>query len=504
MSTAPIGAAAPRTATPPPAKASGPRLLALDAFRGMDIALMFFVNLSASRAAFPEWFGHAGWNNGEHGYWLADVVFPWFLFIVGCAIPFSMSGGRGREQTVPRRFVSAFRRALVIYMLGIAIWIAKSAKGETGTPITWTTFLHWDILPLIALGYFVGVIVYHLPRWTQIVLFAAILWGKWYALPDLTQTVGLDRAAWMKDRVDIEHSIRSLGPVGDWMRTLVDAKEWPEVARILGVFAGWLGTAITQGLPACAAVIGGVLTGEYLRNHDASIKAKAGVLIGLGGVLCALAAAWAHPALGAMPFSKDFFTPTYVLFSVASGMVALGALVAILDAWTLPRWMFSLIGAGLMAASFGVCAWLIDPSTDLGRSQLTSCAIALGMMFAVFVAWAVVDLLLLRDRPAKASFWVIYGSNAIAVYFLAELTWTLFWMHFRVMGPGSFGSQFAFPALQVHWAAFAQEVLSIALTDRAAAEVGRGLGPWLATGTYLMIYWVFCYELWRRRIFIKV
>ncbi|MFN9133305.1 MAG: hypothetical protein ACK5XO_11590, partial [Phycisphaerales bacterium] len=73
MSTAPIGAAAPRTATPPPAQASGPRRLALDAVRGMDSALMFCVNLSASRAAVPEWFGHAGWNTGEHGYWLADV-----------------------------------------------------------------------------------------------------------------------------------------------------------------------------------------------------------------------------------------------------------------------------------------------------------------------------------------------------------------------------------------------------------------------------------------------
>ena len=64
------------------------RLACLDAFRGLDILIMIFVNYIAGMHLSPAWLQHVG--NGVDGYTITDVVFPGFLFIVGVAIPLAL------------------------------------------------------------------------------------------------------------------------------------------------------------------------------------------------------------------------------------------------------------------------------------------------------------------------------------------------------------------------------------------------------------------------------
>lgn len=64
------------------------RLACLDAFRGLDILIMIFVNYVAGMRLSPAWLQHVG--NGVDGYTITDVVFPGFLFIVGVAIPLAL------------------------------------------------------------------------------------------------------------------------------------------------------------------------------------------------------------------------------------------------------------------------------------------------------------------------------------------------------------------------------------------------------------------------------
>ena len=283
-----------------------PRLAELDAFRGGVILLMFVVNLSYD-AAIPRWFGHAGWNEGRHGLWLADLVFPWFLFIVGVSIPFSMASGRGKGAGAGVRAWGALRRGAVLYGLGILIWVCKSAPdqyGKVGVAISWETLKHWDILPLLGLGSAVGVWLWLVPeRWrvAGVWWFAVgVLAGKWWVMPDMTATVGLDRAAWMAGRTDVEHGLRGLG---------------------------WWGTLVTQGLPACATVALGLLAGEALRvSRDRGRLWQAGVmLMGAGAMVTAAGLVWSVW----MPMSKDFFTPSYVLASAGTGSVLLGLMVVV-------------------------------------------------------------------------------------------------------------------------------------------------------------------------------
>lgn len=314
------------------------RLASLDAFRGLVIVLMFLVNVAGTDPAFPGWFPHRGWNEGRMGNGLADYVFPWFLFIVGVAIPFSMASGRGKGVPAWRRLLKALRRGVTIYLLGTLVWCATIAYDR---PLTLEVFLHWDILPLIGFGYVVGVFVHHAPWWARAAFVVLVLAGKWAILrgaahPELGEQVWTQRDS-----------------VQNWLRAEL----------------GWWGTAVTQGLPAAALVVLGDLVGEVLRREDVCPKRRA-AWIAVGGLALAGVSYLWH--LGDMPYSKDFFTSSYVMVS-----------------------------AGTAAAVLAV------------------------MFFVVDVA-----------RASQLTFLRVYGLNAITVYVLAELLWKMVWMRWQVGTPG--------------------------------------------------------------------
>jgi predicted acyltransferase len=68
------------------------RLQAIDIFRGVAIVMMIFVN---SGGGHYWWIEHATWN----GLHVADVVFPFFLFIMGTCIPMSIRSQMNQQKT---------------------------------------------------------------------------------------------------------------------------------------------------------------------------------------------------------------------------------------------------------------------------------------------------------------------------------------------------------------------------------------------------------------------
>src|SRR5688572_28859955 len=90
------------------------RLLSLDVFRGMTIAGMVLVNNPGTWSAIYSPLKHAEW----HGVTPTDYVFPFFLFIVGIAIPLAL--GKRIEQGISIDvYLKIFRRAAIIFLLGL-------------------------------------------------------------------------------------------------------------------------------------------------------------------------------------------------------------------------------------------------------------------------------------------------------------------------------------------------------------------------------------------------
>jgi predicted acyltransferase len=95
----------------------GTRLISLDVFRGITIAGMLLVNNPGSWAHVYPPLLHAEW----HGWTPTDLIFPFFLFIVGVSM--TLSFGRRMERGADRGdlFLHAARRAAILVALGLVL-----------------------------------------------------------------------------------------------------------------------------------------------------------------------------------------------------------------------------------------------------------------------------------------------------------------------------------------------------------------------------------------------
>ena len=87
------------------------RLISLDVFRGLTILFMIIVNNPGNWSAIYQPLEHAVWN----GCTPADLVFPFFIFIMGAALPFAMPV-KGLDGAV---FVKILTRSMRIFCLGL-------------------------------------------------------------------------------------------------------------------------------------------------------------------------------------------------------------------------------------------------------------------------------------------------------------------------------------------------------------------------------------------------
>ncbi|HUH64717.1 MAG TPA: DUF5009 domain-containing protein [Terracidiphilus sp.] len=122
MSTAP----AIETATPA-ATGAAPRVVSIDIFRGLTIAVMVFVNALADNVRGLPW-----WTYHAHANWDAmtyvDMVFPFFLFIVGMSLPLSVEQRLKRDGSMAKLWLHVVLRSLSLLVLGLIL--ANSEKAD--------------------------------------------------------------------------------------------------------------------------------------------------------------------------------------------------------------------------------------------------------------------------------------------------------------------------------------------------------------------------------------
>ncbi|XP_066576499.1 heparan-alpha-glucosaminide N-acetyltransferase isoform X2 [Amia ocellicauda] len=122
--------------------APGRRLRSLDTFRGLSLVIMIFVNYGGGRYWF---FKHESWN----GLTVADLVFPWFVFIMGTSISLSLSSALRHGSSRLRLFWKVLWRSLQLFMIGVLVINPNYCLG----PLSWDSLRIPGVLQRLGFTY---------------------------------------------------------------------------------------------------------------------------------------------------------------------------------------------------------------------------------------------------------------------------------------------------------------------------------------------------------------
>ena len=333
------------------------RLVSLDVFRGITIAGMVLVNNPGTWSSIYWPLEHAEWN----GWTPTDLVFPFFLFIVGVSITLAFAR-RVEEGSVKRDlYLKVIKRTAIIFGLGLFL---------NGFPFFQLgTIRIAGVLQRIAICYLIASLIFLTTSVrTQLLIALALLIAyclvmtklaaPGYAPGDLTKEGSI---ASFVDRVILGPHIWKQGKVYD-----------PE---------GLLST-----IPAVATTLFGILTGHWLRSERKPIEKVVGMFVA-GAVCVVLGWIW-NPFF---PINKSLWTSSYVLFTAGLALELLALCYWVIDIHGFRRWAWPFevfgvnalalfVGTGLMVKAMGLIKLPREDGTQISSQ---------GWIFRkFFLSWA--------------------------------------------------------------------------------------------------------------------
>ena len=338
---------------------SRPRLRSLDVFRGLTIIGMLVVNDPGdARTAYTQ-LRHSAW----HGWTLADLVFPFFLFVVGITTHLSLyaRAERGDRDSALRRQI--LRRGAIIFAIGLLLnWFPFYQYGAIAGDPSPDFFDHvvarlmelrfLGVLQRIGLAYIgAAMISLHAPTRRVVAIIVTLLVGYWLALTLLPVPEQTEIGARLLD-----DPARTLAAWVD--QVTLDWSEWGLGNHI------WQGTTVfdPEGLlstiPAIGTTLIGVVCGRWLGSlRSLSVRVKGMLVAGMAMTIVGLV--WN----AVFPINKNLWTSSFVVFTAGIALVLLAAIAWVVDArrwrgWTQPFAVFGMnpitayIGAELTAMLF--------------------------------------------------------------------------------------------------------------------------------------------------------
>lgn len=320
------------------------RLVSLDFFRGATIVLMILVNNPGTWAAVYPPLLHAHW----HGWTPTDLVFPFFLFIVGVAIVFAYA--KRIQRGVPRNELvkKAAGRTAVLFALGLflAAWPFFTLDPEFAIRPSFFRLRYMGVLQRIALCYFAACLIslYCKDR-TQLVWLWGLLIVYWLALA-LIPVPGYGAGAWDDPVGTLPAYVDRLILGADHLWAGAN-REWdPE---------GFLST-----LPAISTTLFGVWTGKLLIG-DSDASTKVARLMIRGFALVALGYVWNW----FFPINKGIWTSSYSVFTAGLAMLCLGTAYWIVDVKGIKKWTQPFVEYGVNALTVFFMSGLVAKSLGI-------------------------------------------------------------------------------------------------------------------------------------------
>jgi predicted acyltransferase len=307
------------------------RLLSLDVFRGLTVAAMILVNNPGSWAHIYAPLKHAEW----HGCTPTDLIFPFFLFIVGVSISYALGSKKG-YMSHSKLIFTALKRALILF--GLGLFLNLFPKVFTEPMEAFQTVRIPGVLQRIAVVFFITAVIFvkTSPK-TQLRLLISILLAYW-AMMTLIPVPGVGYANLEKET-----------NLGAWLdRTLLtEAHLWRSAKT-------WDPEGILSTLPAIGTGIFGLLIGTWLKRKDREESVKISWMFSIGILAVILGLIWDL----CFPINKALWTSSFVLYA-----------------------------GGLATIGLALCYWLID----------------------------------VQGYKKGTTPFVVYGINAITVFFLSGL-----------------------------------------------------------------------------------
>jgi predicted acyltransferase len=295
------------------------RLLALDVFRGATVAGMLLVNDPGSWSHIFPPLAHAAWN----GWTPTDLIFPFFLFVVGITTELSRASRRARGDSDAMLVRQILRRGALIVLFGLLLsWFPFYTWGPAvpaaGRVVDRLYHIRIPgILQRIGVVYLVSALItLRTSVRAQVVIVAAILMGYWALLAYSITLPG-----------QVDRLLLDWGPYGNhiWAGTVTYDPE------------GVLST-----IPAVASAMVGILAGKWLLG-GASLPEKLNGLFAVGALSIVVGLVWNW----VFPINKNLWTSSYVVFTAGVAAVTLATCMWIIDVrgirwWTPPFVVFGI------------------------------------------------------------------------------------------------------------------------------------------------------------------
>jgi predicted acyltransferase len=316
-----------------------PRLLSLDAFRGLTVAAMILVNNPGDWGHVYAPLEHAVW----HGCTPTDLVFPFFLFIVGVSITFALG-----RNTPPGKIPADFEnlngvrpkiliRGLKLFALGLFLNLFSR--------FDFTTVRVMGVLQRIALVYVACSLIFLKTNPRQQVWILVSLLTAYFVLLTKLPVPGVGAA-----------SLEPESNLVAWFDRMVlgEGHLWKAVGGV------WDPEGLLSTLPAVGTGITGMLAGYALRRRGNAAK-RTVRLVGVGLGLVVLGLGWSRW----FPINKSLWTSSYVCFTAGLAMGLLALFYWLIDVRGYRRWARPLEVFGVNAITVFFLSGLVPRMLNL-------------------------------------------------------------------------------------------------------------------------------------------
>lgn len=308
------------------------RLMSLDVFRGATMAAMLLVNNPGDWNNLYSQLDHAAWN----GWTFTDLIFPFFLWIVGVAIPLSM--GRRLENGEPKKKAvwRIVRRSAIIFAVGLAL---------NGFPhYDFSTIRIPGVLQRIGVCYFFASLIFiNTGIRGQAVAIVSLLAGYWLLMGG--------------------GPLNEHGNFSEYIDSLVlHGHTWRETKT-------YDPEGIISTIPAIATVLFGIMTGHLLRARQSGPEKTAWLFVAGNFLLLAgeIMNYW-------LPINKKMWTSSYSVFMAGMAMNLFAICYWLVDvkkyqAWAKPFAVYGMnaITVFVLTGLLGRISTLVPAGTENGN-----------------------------------------------------------------------------------------------------------------------------------------